>query len=62
MTSLSDQPSEERVDSQSRRTARGIEPIWPAELWWCITCGEPCESDPCQFCGNGIERYKVVQA
>ena len=48
------------VDSQARRTARGIEPRWPAELWWCITCGEPCNEDPCQFCGNCVKRYRVT--
>lgn len=43
-------------------TARGIEPRFPAELWWCTTCGEPTTEDPCQFCGHQVARYSVVPA
>ena len=34
------------------------------ELWWCSWCGEPsCEdSDPCQRCGEPIERVPFVRA
>lgn len=33
------------------------------ELWWCSYCGEPsCEdSDPCQRCGEPIERVAFVR-
>jgi len=33
------------------------------ELWWCSYCGEPsCEdSDPCQRCGEAIERIPLVR-
>lgn len=33
------------------------------ELWWCSYCGEPsCEdSDPCQRCGEKIERVPLVK-
>jgi hypothetical protein len=50
-----------RIPSNAERTERGIEPRWPAELWWCIACGEPSDSDPCQFCGEPIAVYKVVK-
>lgn len=43
-------------------TDRGIEPRFPAEMWWCIECGEPSLEDPCQFCGQPIHRYRVVPA
>jgi hypothetical protein len=34
------------------------------ELWWCSYCGEPsCEdSDPCQRCGESIQRVPLVAA
>lgn len=55
--------SPERLESSVQRTEKGIEPRWPSTLfWWCTTCGEPSEGDPCQFCGNPITRYKVVLA
>jgi hypothetical protein len=51
---------DERLDASVQRTDRGIEPRWPAEHWWCLTCGEGSEGDPCQFCGNTIKRYRVI--
>ncbi len=51
------------LESDVQRTTRGIEPRWPSSrFWWCVTCGEPSGSDPCEFCGNPIERYNVVRA
>jgi predicted RNA-binding protein with PUA domain len=37
---------------------------WPRELWWCENpkCNEPTTEDPCQFCGEPVERYRVVRA
>jgi hypothetical protein len=59
-TSDSQPARDERLDASVKRTDRGIEPQWPTEHWWCLTCGEGSESDPCQFCGNTIERYQVI--
>ena len=50
-----------RTYHETVRTQRGIEPIWPTEYWWCLTCGESSGSDPCEFCGEPIERYLVEQ-
>lgn len=51
-----------RTFNETMQTERGIEPIWPTEYWWCSTCGEPTGDDPCQHCGNPIERYRVELA
>ena len=59
-----DQRSERRTYNETVRTEHGIEPVWPTEYWFCtnIKCGEPSGSDPCQFCGEPVTRYRVILA
>lgn len=37
------------------------EPPTIYQVWWCNRCGEVAVEDPCQFCGDPINKYAYMR-